>query len=50
MQDVNIVTKHVKPMREGESGKVVKAEGPIHASNVMHWSKTKNVRSRLGHK
>merc|ERR1712139_35608 len=50
VQGVNIVTKHVKPMSEGQSGKIKKVEGIIHQSNVMHWSREKQVRSRIGHK
>ena len=31
----NMVTKHVKPRRQGEQGGIVKAEGAINASKVM---------------
>ena len=31
----NMVTKHVKPRRQGEQGGIVKAEGAIYASKVM---------------
>ena len=31
----NMVTKHVKPRREGETGGIVKAESAIYASKVM---------------
>ena len=34
VEGVNIKTKHVKPMKEGESGSILKKEGPIHISNV----------------
>jgi large subunit ribosomal protein L24 len=47
---VNIVTKHVKPIRSGDSGKISKYDGLLHQSNVMHYSKEKRVRSRVGHK
>merc|ERR1719335_1999174 len=43
VKGVNKVTKHVKPIREGESGKIYKSEGVLHQSNVMHWSKEKQV-------
>jgi len=33
---VNI--KHVKPQQEGESGRIVTMEAPIHSSNVMLYS------------
>ena len=35
VEDVNIKTKHIKPMKEGESGSIVKKENPIHISNVV---------------
>merc|ERR1719321_481232 len=50
VQGVNIVTKHSKPQREGENGQIITREGVIHQSNVMHWSKTEQRRSRSGHK
>ena len=31
----NMVTKHVKPRRQGEQGGIVKAEGAIYACKVM---------------
>ena len=34
VEGVNIKTKHVKPMKEGESGSLLKKERPIHISNV----------------
>ena len=34
VEGINIKTKHVKPMKEGESGSLVKKEQPIHISNV----------------
>ena len=34
VKGVNIIHKHVKPRREGESGGIVDAEGAIYASNV----------------
>ena len=30
-----MVTKHVKPRRQGEQGGIVKAEGALYASKVM---------------
>ena len=35
VEGLNIVTKHVKPRRMGETGGVVKAEGPLYACKVM---------------
>ena len=34
VKGVNIIHKHVKPRREGETGGIVDAEGAIYASNV----------------
>ncbi|KAI3849016.1 hypothetical protein MKX03_011459 [Papaver bracteatum] len=50
VKDMNIKTKHVKPKEQGEPGQIVKVEGPIHSSNVMLYSKEKEVHSRVGHK
>ncbi|KAI4340061.1 hypothetical protein MLD38_024935 [Melastoma candidum] len=48
--EVNLETKHVKSREEGEQGQIVKVEAPIHSSNVMLYSKDKEVASRVGHK
>lgn len=50
VKDVNLKTKHVKSKEEGEQGQIIKIEGPIHSSNVMLYSKEKEVPSRVGHK
>lgn len=47
VKGVNIKTKHVKPQQEGESGRIVTAEFPIHSSNVMLYSTKQNVASRI---
>lgn len=47
VQGVNIRTKHVKPQQEGESGRIITFEAPIHSSNVMHYSSKQNVASRV---
>ena len=47
VQGVNVKTKHVKPQQEGESGRIVTMEAPIHSSNVMHYSNKQNVASRI---
>ncbi|KAL6199283.1 hypothetical protein ACLB2K_029068 [Fragaria x ananassa] len=49
-KDINLKTKHMKSREEGESGQIIKVEGAIHSSNVMLYSKEKNVASRVGHK
>lgn len=35
VEGVNIVTKHVKPRKQGQAGGLVKAEAPLYASKVM---------------
>jgi len=41
-------TVQPKPGAE-EVGQIVQTESPVHHSNVMHWSKQQNVRSRIRH-
>jgi len=50
VKDINLKTKHVKGKQEGESGQIIQGEASIHSSNVMLYSKTQNVASRVGHK
>jgi len=47
VQGVNLRTRHVKPTQEGESGRILTEEASLHASNVMLYSTTKNVASRV---
>ncbi|QEY33448.1 50S ribosomal protein L24 [Synechococcus sp. RSCCF101] len=47
VQGVNLRTRHVKPQQEGESGRIVTEEASLHASNVMLFSTSKNVVSRV---
>ena len=47
VQGVNLRTKHVKPSQEGESGRIVTEEASVHASNVMVYSTSKKVVSRV---
>jgi large subunit ribosomal protein L24 len=47
VKGVNIKTKHVKPQGEGESGRILTQEYPIHSSNVMLYSTKQNVASRI---
>ncbi|MEA5571900.1 50S ribosomal protein L24 [Calothrix sp. UHCC 0171] len=47
VKGVNMKTKHVKPQGEGESGRIVTQEYPIHSSNVMLYSTKQNVASRV---
>ncbi len=47
VQAINLRTRHVKPTQEGESGRIVTEEASVHASNVMLFSTSQNVRSRV---
>lgn len=48
VEGVNMVTKHVKPRRQGEQGGIVKAEGPLYASKVMLYCSKCNRPTRVG--
>ncbi len=45
----NLVTKHVKPRRQGEAGGIVKAEAPLYASKVMPVCPKCDKPTRVGH-
>lgn len=45
----NLVTKHVKPRRQGEQGGLVKAEAPIYACKVMPVCPKCDKPTRVGH-
>ncbi len=47
VEGINIRTRHVKPTQEGESGRIVTEEASLHASNVMIYSTSKKVSSRV---
>jgi len=47
VQGINLRTRHVKPTQEGETGRIVTEEAAVHASNVMIYSTTKSVASRV---
>ncbi|MFM8258889.1 MAG: 50S ribosomal protein L24 [Vulcanococcus sp.] len=47
VQGVNLRTRHVKPTQEGETGRIVTEEASLHASNVMLYSTSKQVASRV---
>ncbi|MBD1936103.1 50S ribosomal protein L24 [Microcoleus sp. FACHB-68] len=49
VKGVNVKTKHVKPQQEGESGKIINYEAPIHSSNVMLYSNKQKVASRVSY-
>ena len=48
VKDANIIHKHVKPRKQGESGGIIDAEGAIYASKVALYCSTckKGVRVR----
>ncbi|XP_071722968.1 large ribosomal subunit protein uL24c-like [Rutidosis leptorrhynchoides] len=50
VKDINLKTKHMKSREEGEPGQIIKIEAAVHSSNVMLYSKEKEVASRVGHK
>ena len=45
----NLVTKHVKPRRQGEQGGIVKAEAAIYACKVMPVCPKCDKPTRVGH-
>ena len=50
VEGINIVSRHVKPRRQGEAGGIIKVEGPMYACKVMlYCSKcNKGVRVKAG--
>lgn len=50
VEGVNIKYKHVKPRAQGETGQILQRESPIHHSNVMLYSESQKVRSRVGYR
>lgn len=49
VQNVNMVTRHKKPRRQGEPGGRIKQEGTIHVSNVMLICPKCSKPTRVGH-
>ena len=50
LEGINIVTKHVKPRRQGEAGGIIKAEGAMYASKVMLYCPKCNKPTRISMK
>ena len=50
VEDINIVTKHVKPRREGEAGGIMKGPGAMYASKVMLYCSKCKKPTRIAHK
>lgn len=49
VEGLNIVTKHVKPRKQGEAGGLVKAEAPLYACKVMPVCPKCGKPTRIGH-
>jgi large subunit ribosomal protein L24 len=47
IKDVNIRKKHIGPKKEGDVGRILEFEAPIHKSNVMLYSSEAQVASRV---
>ena len=47
VKGINLRTKHIKPTQEGETGRISTEEASFHASNVMFFSKDKNLTSKI---
>lgn len=50
VEGLNMVTKHVKPRKQGEAGGLVKAESAVYASKVMAVCPKCGKPTRLAHK
>ena len=49
VHNANMITKHVKPRRQGEPGGRIEKEGTIHVSNVKLVCPKCNKPTRIGH-
>ena len=50
VEGVNVVTKHVKPRRQGEEGGLIKTEGAFYASKVNVYCSKCDKGVRVGYK
>ena len=50
VQNAAMMTKHVKPRRQGEPGGRIEKEGTLHVSNVMLVCPKCEKATRVGHK
>ncbi len=50
VEGVNVVSKHVKPRRQGEAGGIVSANAPIYASKVQLYCDKCGKATRAAHK
>nr|YP_009298084.1 ribosomal protein L24 [Plocamium cartilagineum]AOM68022.1 ribosomal protein L24 [Plocamium cartilagineum] len=37
IENINLAKKHLRPKKEGENGKIIEIEVPIHVSNVKKY-------------
>ena len=49
VEKIKMISKHVKPRREGQAGGIVKGESPLYASKVMLVCPKCGVATRVGH-
>lgn len=49
VEDCNMVTRHVKPRRQGEAGGRIEQAGSIHASNVQLVCPSCKMPTRVAH-
>ena len=49
MKKIKMVSKHVKPRKEGEKGGIVKGESALYACKVMLICPKCGVATRVGH-
>ena len=49
VEGINMITKHMKPTRMGQSGGILKAESPIYASKVQLVCPKCGKPTRVGH-
>lgn len=50
VKGANIMKRHIKAKRDGQSGERIEKEAPIHVSNVMLVCKETNKPTRIGYK
>lgn len=50
VEGLNLVTKHVKPRKQGEKGGIIKAEGAMYSSKVQVICPHCGKPTRVGHK
>lgn len=52
VEGVNMVTRHVKPRKQGDKGGIIEVEGAMYADKVQHYCETckKGVRVKISEK